>query len=151
MKVARFDLAGLHGSVGLALVLSMDKELRNIGEARNGKLILLHVAVVTILTLTINAPTMSPLLRKLGLTATSQVTEQVEILYVSRRSRAAQGHSCVLVCILFARALAVCRIADKRLTLDSVDCVRADLVVQAYGHEDDTYPVWASIACSSIS
>lgn len=62
---------GLHGSVGLALALSMDKTLRQLGEPLQGKRVLLHVAMVAVLTLTVNAPSMAPLLRWLGLTQTS--------------------------------------------------------------------------------
>ena len=63
---------GLHGSVGLALAMSMDHSLRGAGRDAEGKQVLLHVAMVAVLTLTVNAPSMAPLLRSVGLTSSSE-------------------------------------------------------------------------------
>jgi NhaP-type Na+/H+ or K+/H+ antiporter len=56
---------GLRGAVGLALALSMHARL---GYNRDGKLIILHVSGVALLTLLVNAPTSASMLRLLGLT-----------------------------------------------------------------------------------
>ena len=54
---------GLHGSVGLALVMSMQSRLTANGEAQKAQQLLLHVSGVTLLTLIVNAPTLAPILR----------------------------------------------------------------------------------------
>ena len=66
---------GLHGGVGLALAMSMEHELREAGQAEHGMRVLLHVSVAAMLTLLVNAPTMAPLLKKLGLTSTSKAKQ----------------------------------------------------------------------------
>ena len=54
---------GLHGSVGLALVMSMHVRLSARGEEQKAQQLLLHVSGVTLLTLVVNAPTLAPILR----------------------------------------------------------------------------------------
>ena len=67
---------GLHGSVGLALVMSMHKSLEARGEHQTAQQLLLHVSGVTLLTLIVNAPTLAPLLRYLKMTSESEAQEQ---------------------------------------------------------------------------
>ena len=42
---------------------------------------LLHVAMVAVLTLTVNAPSMAPLLRMLGLTSTSEQVREASMAF----------------------------------------------------------------------
>jgi NhaP-type Na+/H+ or K+/H+ antiporter len=63
---------GIHGAVGLALAILLDVELKqkNHGVTDiDGSRIMLHVGLVTVLTLVINGVFCSPLLSLLGLTA----------------------------------------------------------------------------------
>ena len=65
---------GLRGAVGLSLALSMHAEM---GKSRAGKLIILHVAGVAMLTMLINATTSAAILRLLGMNAMSSVKRQL--------------------------------------------------------------------------
>ena len=66
---------GLRGALGLALALMMEHELTAAGEEKTGHLIVIHVSVVGLLTLLINAPTTAPLLRVVGLLQTPREKE----------------------------------------------------------------------------
>ena len=60
------SFGGLRAGVGIALALQMSSDLTSMGMDRTGKLVLLHVAGVVLLTMVVNAPLSPPLLRALG-------------------------------------------------------------------------------------
>ena len=66
---------GLRGALGLALALVMEAKLSHTGEATTGHLIVVHVSVVAVLTLLVNAPTTGPLLGALGMLQTPREKE----------------------------------------------------------------------------
>lgn len=61
---------GLRGALGLALALVMEAQLEAFGFPYIGHIIVIHVSVVAVLTLLVNAPTTAPLLRMLGMVQT---------------------------------------------------------------------------------
>eukprot|EP00322_Chrysochromulina_rotalis_P001436 CAMPEP_0115843134 /NCGR_PEP_ID=MMETSP0287-20121206/8157_1 /TAXON_ID=412157 /ORGANISM="Chrysochromulina rotalis, Strain UIO044" /LENGTH=522 /DNA_ID=CAMNT_0003296821 /DNA_START=1 /DNA_END=1569 /DNA_ORIENTATION=- len=65
---------GLRGAVGLSLALSMHAEM---GASRAGKLVILHVAGVALLTMLINATTSAGILRLLNMNAVSSIKRQL--------------------------------------------------------------------------
>lgn len=65
---------GLRGAVGLSLALSMHAEME---ESRAGKLVILHVAGVALLTMLINATTSAGILRLLNMNAVSSIKRQL--------------------------------------------------------------------------
>merc|ERR1719199_2259351 len=61
---------GLRGALGLALALVMEAQLEAFGFVYIGHIIVIHVSVVAVLTLLVNAPTTALLLRVLGMVQT---------------------------------------------------------------------------------
>jgi NhaP-type Na+/H+ or K+/H+ antiporter len=71
------SFGGLRGGVGIALALQMSADLTSMGKDRTGKLVLLHVAGVVLLTMVINAPLSPPLLRALGVAKVSETKKNL--------------------------------------------------------------------------
>ena len=71
------SFGGLRGGVGIALALQMSADLTSMGMDRTGKLVLLHVAGVVLLTMVINAPLSPPLLRALGVAKVSETKKNL--------------------------------------------------------------------------